>query len=86
MAAASCSTTSMAGAGVLSALRKFCAAASMRVTRCGNVSFSLIGLMLLADNLDLPRGAAPKDINKEGSRLGEQSQGLSLDGEPRLPK
>ncbi len=42
--------------------------------------------MLLAGNLDLFRSAAPKDTDDEGSRLGERSQGLSLDGEPRLPK
>jgi len=41
---------------------------------------------MLAGNVDLFRSAAPKDAHSEGSRLGEQSQGLSLDGEPRLPK
>ena len=40
----------------------------------------------LAGNVDLFRSAAPKDLNNEGSRLGERSQGLPLDGEPRLPK
>ncbi len=42
--------------------------------------------MLLAGNVDLLRSAAPKNAHSEGSRLGEQSQGLPLDGEPRLPK
>jgi hypothetical protein len=41
---------------------------------------------MLAGNVDLFRSAAPKDLNNEGSRLGERSQGLPLDGEPRLPK
>jgi len=43
-------------------------------------------VLKLVDNLDLFRSAAPKDLNNEGSRQGERSQGLSLDGEPRLPK
>jgi hypothetical protein len=76
----------MAGERVSSASRKSFAAASMRVTRSGNVSFWLIGLLLLAGNVDLFRSAAPKDLNSQGSRLGEQSQGFPLDGEPRLPK
>jgi len=41
---------------------------------------------MLVDNLDLFWSAAPKDAHSEGCRLGEQSQGLPLDGEPRLPK
>jgi hypothetical protein len=42
---------------------------------------------LLADNLDLSseRRSENRSAN-DGSRLGEQSQGLPLDGEPRLPK
>ena len=40
----------------------------------------------LDGNVDLFRSAAPKDLYKEDSRLGEQSHGLPLDGEPRLPK
>ena len=55
------------------------------MTRSGNVSFSIV-VLTLAGNVDLFRSAAPKDIDKEGSRPGEQSQGLPLDGEPRLPK
>jgi hypothetical protein len=42
--------------------------------------------MMLAGNLDLFRSAAPKEAHNKGSRLGEQSQGLPLDGEPRLAK
>jgi hypothetical protein len=42
------------------------------------VSFSIVVLML-AGNVDLFRSAAPKDAHSEGSRLGEQSQGLPLE-------
>jgi hypothetical protein len=42
--------------------------------------------MMLVGNVDLLRSAAPKDGHNWGSRQGEQSQGLPLDGEPRLPK
>ena len=41
---------------------------------------------MLAGNVDLFRSAASEDAHSKGSRLGEQSQGLALDGEPRLPK
>ena len=67
------------------ALRKSHAAAVMRPERSANVGFSIVAVKL-AGNVDLFRSAAPKDTNNEGSRLGEQSQGLPLDGEPRLPK
>ena len=43
-------------------------------------------VLTLAGKVDLFRSAAPKDAHSEGSRLGERSQGLPLDGEPRLPK
>jgi hypothetical protein len=45
-----------------------------------------IVVLMLAGNVDLLRSAAPKDAHNQGSRPGEQSQGLPLDGEPRPPK
>src|SRR5580704_15405403 len=83
---ASSSTISQTDAIVSDARRSSSAAVRIAATRCSKLIFSLIGVFGWLIISTCSRSAAPKDGREASSRLGEQSQGLSLDGEPRLLK